>query len=414
MRLGLLCGITLLAARALAEPDPIGLATLRRLNPTLTGAGVAVGQVEASSPGWQANPAAVGMAECQMTWIGGAGLATTFPNDIGSESGHADEVSRSFFSVAAGATRFANYEASYFANAVIPGQLLIDARIVNQSFVFYGRIGRIDQLYDNYAAKYNVLFVSGAGNSGSVRSPGTAYNSISVGAFGGTSAVGPATDGRCKPDITAPASATSFSTPLVSGAAALLLQAGATDIRLLKALILNGAVKPLEWTNTPTAPLDSRYGAGIANVFNSWRHFRAGQQAPGIIKAHRGWDLATIDTNQVKQYAFDAPISTITATLVWLRNYGCTNVSNLNLTLRSEDGEVIGVSMSAVDNVEHLHLPHLLPGRYVLEVSSDAPDTYALAFDSGPSTPPGLQPWTLTGEPNQRYLIESTVDLRNW
>ncbi len=414
MRLGLICAIALPTLSALADEDTAGVAMVRRFEPALTGAGVPVAQVEASAPGWQANPAAVGVSQCHMTWISGSGSATNFPNELGSESGHADEVGRLFFNIAPGANRLENYEAGYFVNSIIPNLLPINARIINQSFAYFARNTRIDRLYDDYAAKYNVLFVSGAGNGGWVGSPGTAYNNISVGAYGGASSVGPASDGRCKPDITTPASATSFSTPQVSGVAALLMQAGASDIRLLKALLLNGADKPSDWTNAPASPLDARYGAGLLNAFNSWRQFRAGRQNAGTITSRRGWDLATISSSEVKQYVLDNRASAITATLVWLRNYGCTNISNLNLTLRSETGELVAASTSTLDNVEHLYLRNLAPGRYILEVSGNASETYALAFDSGPSTPPRLQPWSLTGEPNQRYLIESSVDLRNW
>src|SRR5204862_3877198 len=101
------------------------------------------------------------------------------------------------------------------------------------------------------------------GNGGSVQSPSTAYNGISVGAFGGSSSVGPTLNGRCKPDLTAPEGLTSFSTPQVAGAAAILLQAAArgdggsgsttdlSDIRMVKALLLNAAQKPAAWTNSP-------------------------------------------------------------------------------------------------------------------------------------------------------------------
>jgi subtilisin family serine protease len=86
--------------------------------------------------------------------------------------------------------------------------------------------------------------------------PAHRYNCISVGAYGGGSSIGPTLDnGRAKPDITAPAGETSFSTPHVAGAAAVLMQAGlrgdgggdtnsAADIRTVKALLLNGASSP--------------------------------------------------------------------------------------------------------------------------------------------------------------------------
>src|SRR5262249_1545219 len=145
-----------------------------------------------------------------------------------------------------------------------------------------------------YAARYGTLFITGAGNSGSVSSPATCYNGMGVAAYGGNSSIGPTSDGRSKPDITAPASLTSFSTPQVSGAAAVLLQAAnrndagagtaadAGDARTLKALLMNGAEKPSDWAHTATAPLDARYGAGVLNLWNSYRQLRGGKQAFAI------------------------------------------------------------------------------------------------------------------------------------
>jgi hypothetical protein len=403
MRFLLACLVAACALPAQADSDGIGLNALRRFAPELTGVGVPVAQVEVSSPGWQANPTAMGVSPCNMSWTCGAGCATNFPNTLGSESGHANEVGRLLLTAAPGVAQFDNYEASYFTSVVIPNEIPITARIVNQSFAYFARNTRVDQQYDNYAAKYNVLFVSGAGNSGWVRSPGTAYNGMSVAAYGGASSIGPSTDGRCKPDITAPASLTSFSTPLVSGAAALLMQAGVTDIRLLKALLLNGAQKPPDWTNSPTSPLDQRYGAGILNAFNSWRQFRGG--------VHCGWSLATMSNSAPHKYYFntDRPRK-FTATLVWLRQYACTNINNLDLRFGS-----IARSESVFDNVEHIHIPNLASGSYVLEVSAATSEetTYALVFDVA-SIPPRLSGWTLHGEPDQSYLIESTTDLRSW
>jgi hypothetical protein len=124
--------------------------------------------------------------------------------------------------------------------------------------------------------------------------------------------------------------------------------------------------------------------------------------------------LATIGSNEVRQYAFDVRGSAFTATLVWLRHYGCTNINNLDLRLRDASGELIARSESVVDNVEHIHVPKIAGGSYVLELSATADETYGLAFDFGASTPPRLSAWALSGEPNQRYLIESTTDFRTW
>src|SRR5207248_2225856 len=171
---------------------------------------------------------------------------------------------------------------------------------VNQSFLVTSSGGVpiqdfvTDVSYDNYVSFHGFtnVVVSGVGNSGKPSSPSTAFNGIAVGAYQGTTAVGPTTDGRSKPDITAPASATSFSTPLVSGAAAILVQAGlrgdgggaataaaASDARTVKALLLNGASKPTGWTHSITAPLDPTYGAGILNVYNSYVQLTGGQHS---------------------------------------------------------------------------------------------------------------------------------------
>ncbi len=161
--------------------------------------------------------------------------------------------------------------------------------IVNQSFAFTGVNVSSEQMwdsvYDNYEETYGTLFVSAVnnlGNSSFVTPPGTAYNCLGVGCYANpnfANSLGPTIDnGRCKPDITALAGETSYSTPQVAGAAADLMQAAlrgdggsdtnsAFNLRTIKALLINGAVKPLGWTNSSFFPLDARYGAGVLNVF---------------------------------------------------------------------------------------------------------------------------------------------------
>ena len=237
------------------------------------------------------------------TWISADGTSTTFPNALGTESGHADSVAGNFYGldhgVAQQVSHVDNYEAGFFFNNFIQNQLPISARVVNQSFIFANPDGshlstteeqQIDSQYDNYATQYGTLFVSGAGNSGQVFPAATCYNGIGVGAYQGSSSFGPTTDGRSKPDITAPAGVTSFSTPFVAGSVTVLIQAAvrgdggantnaASDNRTVKALILNGAVKPADWTNGVTTPLDARYGAGVLNVFNAWNQLKGGKHA---------------------------------------------------------------------------------------------------------------------------------------
>ena len=246
-----------------------------------------------------------------ITYISAAGSTTSFPNSLSSESSHADSVAGNFYGFTSGvATNIAhvdNYDANYFYDNIIfpPAPANTNDLVVNQSFTF-GNVStniptptnylsvsdqqQIDTKYDNYAASHNTLFVSAVNNGGSVSPPGTSYNCIGVGDSDGNSSIGPTLDnGRAKPDIVAPGGETSFSTPYVAGAAAVLIQAGlrgdggsdtnsAADMRTVKALLLNGAVKPAGWTNNSPSPLDAHYGAGVLNVFNSYEQLAGGKQ----------------------------------------------------------------------------------------------------------------------------------------
>ena len=293
----------------------------------------------------------------------------------------------------AGRDTIDNYEADYYYNNIIAlnvlpsslGSALHNARVVNQSFVFGGLdpIPNVDEAYDTYAALHNVLFVgaigNGPNNSPPVTNPGSpssCYNGIAVACIdlSGTPTVGPTTDGRSKPDITAPGGYTSYSTPYVSGCAAILMQAAARgdggggtqtiagDTRTVKALLLNGATKPAGWTHTATQPLDTTYGAGEVNVFNSWNELRAGDQAVSTAnmvslgtsdmpstasngRFLRGWDYAQVTSSSTQDavdnyfvtlpgQAGSSPYGpyTLTATLVWNRQAYQSQINNLDLS----------------------------------------------------------------------------------
>lgn len=431
-------------AEAASTLDTIGVTLLRKVDASLTGNGVKLVHPEAGGattpPQFEVNPAVVGLPASLFSYISSNGTATVFPNGVGSESSHADSVGGNLYSPSGGVApqvaNIDNYDADYFFNNII-GALLppaISGPIVNQSFVFSGLNSTdqatVEQDYDGYGANHNTLFVSGAGNGGAVLPPATCFNGIGVGAYGGGSSVGPTTGGRSKPDITAPASVTSFSTPYVSGSAIVLLQAAtrgdggantsaAGDVRTLKALLLNGAVKPADWTNGPTMPLDARYGAGVVNVFNSWAQLRGGQHAfiettsntsgsphppgsnPNNEPTLTGWDFNSISNPRVlltyneavNHYYFSFSPSagaqfTLTTTLVWNRQSGQTAINDLNLFLyNAVNGNLVAASTSAVDNVEHIFVTTLPAGRYDLQVQKNptgqvsASESYALAFE---------------------------------
>lgn len=425
-----------LAAIATPETATIGLDLLRATDPTLLGDGVRVVQAEVagSSTDWQVRPSAAGQPVSLFTYFSAGGSSTSFPNGLGSESGHANNVAINFYGTTAGTApgvaHVDNYEANYFYQSVIVANLSISAKVVNQSFIFGTTPPQttVDTQYDNYTVQRNVLFVSGVGNSGSPSSPATCYNGIGVGVSDAGTAIGPTVDnGRSKPDISAPGQASSFSTPFVSGAAAIMVQAGtrgdggpgtgtsSTETRTVKALLLNGALKPAGWTHTTTAPLDTRYGAGVLNVFNSYRQLAAGKmsfvESTGVAvgAAHPpgsnpgnlslvGWDFNTIAStalqDKINHYYFDLPTGgakgfTLTATLVWNRGAAQSSANNLDLFLYdTSTGNAVASSVSTVDNVEHIYFTNLVAGRYDLQVFKKGgalvmgTETYALAFET--------------------------------
>ena len=122
------CILLLVAANASAGTlDIIGVSLVRSFDPGLTGPGVAVGQVEVDAPGWEVNPAAVGQPASLFTWRSADGTAITFPNGLGTDSWHANEVGKLYFGitegVAPGVQRLENYEAVYFTSDVVPLQV---------------------------------------------------------------------------------------------------------------------------------------------------------------------------------------------------------------------------------------------------------------------------------------------------
>jgi hypothetical protein len=432
-----------MTARA-SNLDTIGVTLLRQVTTNLNGSGVHVGQAEAQLPpppvgAWEVNPTQTSPAVNRPTNLFSYHSNTVvigYPNSLGVESAHADTVAEFFYGLPSGvATNVAHidlYEADYFISVTVPNLVGISDKILNQSFV----AGLADQIsvntnYDNYAATYGTLFVSAVGDVGNVSPPATCYNGIGVAAYGGASSIGPTTDNkRSKPDITAPADATSDSAPLVSGAAAILLQAGkggdggsdtnsASDARTLKALLLNGAIKPSDWTNNSSVPLDQRYGAGVLNVFESYKQLTGGKHgyvatssvavgaahpptsSTNNISSLYGWDLNTntssTTNDEIHHYYFNLTSSnqiggfTATATLVWDRQPDKTAINEADLYIYNiATTNIVVRSSNSIDNVKHIFIPQLAPGRYDLQVLKkggsgtnfvSASITYALAFE---------------------------------
>ncbi len=452
----------------------IGLTQLRAVAPELNGTGITVAQVEASlcphADKFEPSCTATGQPSFKFTFINRSGISS-FKPEIPTQSAHATRVGRLFYGNLGGNVMTGvcpdvshidvwNAQALYrqlcspSPSLIPPGQIAAPA-VINQSYVFEnattGEIRSVDAVFDNYAARHNTLFISAVGNGlamttdtgwpSQVNPPADAYNDLAVATCNGTTGIGPACDGRCKPDISAPGTETSYAAPLVSGAAALLLQAGKeglggsttadTDIRVIKALLLNGATKPPDWTNSydifehvyifnkPSAftftPLDPRYGAGVLNVYNAYEDLLAGEHLPTVSttlnmqsmptpytyaaapEPLKGWNLGTSHTraesNRLHHYLFDLPKTAraswnLNATLDWNVTWAGTTLlmDHFYLYLLNSSGEVAW-SKSPIDNVQQIHLNNLPPGTYdlvVMEIGSPVPiprSHYGLSWD---------------------------------
>ncbi len=447
-----------------AFQDDIGLYDMRARDGTLTGAGITVGQIEAqefNSDNYQTDPANMGLDPSKFTYFDSTNTWSSSGASFDStrESGHANTVGGRFFAVpggtqgsdgvAPGVSGIEVFEAGHYYFDLVALGTATNASVVNQSFVFGSQDGTIDSNYDNYADNRGVLFVNGINTNVSpatIPSPGSSYNGIAVGVI--DRAISALPDNRSKPDIVAPGSTvSSFTTPLVAGAAAILVQsalredagggtaAAASDIRTIKALILNSATKGKGWSNTSTQPLNRPNGAGVLEVNQAQLQLSAGQYLPtqnevlteagtahpppswvsGNVASYVGWNLGSVintadssgPPGSRKQYdvtdhyffdlkSTDAAAFYLTSTLVWNRKAGRSSINNLDLFLYTESGTLVASSVSTVDNVEHLYQRHLAPGRYVLQVHKpygNGPvtngETYALAFNFRPAPAPG-------------------------
>ena len=309
------------------------------------------------------------------------------------------------------------------------------------------------------------LVTVAAGNSGPDDSslaglPIGAFNTLTVGATGDTggnpsedydrvatfSSRGPTPDGRSNVDIVAPgsllylpipnsgwssSSGTSVATPLVAGAAALLIDMGwhlgyTTDPRVIKSALLNSATKLEGWTHTQLQPLDLAMGAGQINLKNAYEQYHPGEHPPGNVPL-TGWDLGLLPEQSEKLYEVDTEVlagSTITATLAWNRivttdsedieqvTYSSIPLSNLDLFVYDADNLSFPLarSISTVDNVEHIHYSVPDSGRYVVGVKAPgslthSTETYALAWNI-------IAPTEIPGDINGDNLADSIdIDL---
>ncbi|MGJ8634583.1 MAG: Calx-beta domain-containing protein [Luteolibacter sp.] len=358
-------------------------------------------------------------------------------------SNHATTVAKNFYGSSSGIVSGDCPVDLYFANTWIGTDFLRlssnsfprteTSAIQNHSWI--GNLTTISQAEESlrrldYAiSRDGFSCVVGMNNGSTTTVPqllGQSYNSISVGLTNGNHSAGTTTvdgSGRSKPEIVAPhANYTSYATPMVSGAAALLhakLTAspysltGADLPRVTKALLMAGARKDTvaSWSNSSSAPLDSTYGAGELNIFLAYKTLSAGRVTSSSVTSYgtHGWAAESISDGTTKTYYFTVPQGSqsppATASLTWHRevtttspliwNGASSQLTNLNLKLHQANGLTLGSeitnSSSTVDNVELIYQPSLPPGdyawvvEYVSSSSGSDPDTqYALAWQTLP------------------------------
>jgi hypothetical protein len=320
-------------------------------------------------------------------------------------------------------------------------------------------------LYDYYAYQYGVIFINAAGNQNTfVTVFGDAYNGITTGGLrlndpcnpydyrrvGAASGSGPTTDGRRKPDITAPSQSqtvptsssdtawttvgstngeTSWSAPQATGAAALLLglannTPGPNDNNsvVIKAVLVNSVmpnVKSKTGTNTnPADPCNTWQkdrGYGRLDCLRAYQLLNTGEVEPGTTTAQdRGWGYGRIAQNAANVYTIHITQRTrLIATTTWQRKITWTDkwpkngiiesdeltgsLPNLDMTV--EPNAIFNKTMfgyNTNDNLIKCDLPILTPGDYTIRIANNSTSSgtvsYGFAFELHPFIPSDLPP----------------------
>lgn len=369
-----------------------------------------------------------------------SGKTFTLKSGSSGSSDHATGVGRNYYgnqSFAPGINQIDLYEVDNwlqtgglkFLQSVAPA--VETQRVQNHSWIASGLLNSqaIDLLrrLDYQIQRDNVVSVVGVNNGSSSAFPqllANSYNAITVGRTSGGSSIGPSTldvAGRAAVNLVAPAGNVSTAVPWVAGSAALLIEAAGANVeaaksQTIRAVLMAGATKDEfdttnqtpstfdNWTRTPTRPLDLRYGAGELNIDNAHRILTSPQQeasAASLVNS-TGWDFDNISGGTSQLYFFEIPLFTqldsLSIIAAWNRDIAFTpgtggspalftpSLANVDLKLFQANsftlGSMIDQSISTIDNVEHIFQRGLAPGRYAIQMLSDATVDVALAWDS--------------------------------
>jgi len=417
-----------------AMADQVGLEELSaRLGSSLPrGTGVPVCQVEANTEG---GLSFYGPDQARSEF---AGKTFTPMSGIMTASWHATTVGTSFYgqgtSIAPGITSIFNYEANNWINSFLrlnqssaPSVPPGGSRIMNHSWIGSAGSATDNQVLrrlDFQANRDGTLHATGLNNNAGstlLALLSCSYNGIAVGRTDGAHSygltpVGTDGPGRMKPDIVAPGSATSWATPVVAAAAALMQQVAsepplasnpnAADPTVIKAVLMAGAVHSETWSNAPAAsgdsrgeavrPLDPIFGAGVVNVDRAHRILTGGEHdgsltvPPEATLGAAGWDYTQIaaGTDVHWRLRLYEPTPELSVIATWRRlpssNFSLApSVPTIRLRLfrvegttlvplTGEDGAAYYASgnvasTSAPDNVQHIYVRGLAAGEYVIQ-----------------------------------------------
>lgn len=399
-----------------------------------TGTGVGVTQVEAredtngngifgSNEGYRPNPSIPEFS----------GKTITDVSNLGQDpSNHGTWVGRNLYgntsSISPGITAISVYEVNHFINrGWYSGTPSIESNpLQNHSWVSWLQNSNSPRRMDYAVIRDGFLPLAGINNSGSQSTPsdipdtyGSIYNGITVGVSDGTHRYGTTTydgAGRTKPEIVAPGGIpgnnpanqyTSFATPIVTAAAAFLIDAAGSNVLAkdqlsLKAILLAGADKSISanWDQTPTRPIDDVYGAGELDIYQSYFIQQGGQQIAGSTIGTHGWNLSNLGNYSSENYTINISsgfrLQKFSVLVTWNRKVTkqatffntSFNPSLADMSLELSDdsnNSIVQSSDSAVDNIEHIWRDtnnELDAGSYTLTVSTDDSVQYAIAWRS--------------------------------
>ena len=325
---------------------------------------------------------------------------------------------------------------------------------------------------ESLADKYGLTIVASIGNGSDAHDsalyPAAGSNVIGVGVVDSVESVnpvinlknfalawpehsscGPTGDSRAKPDIVAPGNClaadetaadnyepagnwSSFSTPVVAGAAGLLVQKAKQTQGLypavspqggncvIKAILLNSAKKLPYWhkgqlqkDDDHLAPLDYAQGAGLLDTLSAYKHLIAGPAEPDKVK-NIGWDNNTLDNNQnIYNLNIPAPAGKfIVATAVWNKHFNDVypfdalpeKDTDLRLELWAVDKInsqeiLLDYSDSASDNLEHIYFPadaNYTDYKIIVSLSPN---------NSGPASERYAIAWNVVAAPDKNSIV---------